>query len=71
MHGVNVYDAVERIREKAYTRFFFGFAGHSSKAPSDPSMVVHYRKRFSEEDLNQINIFIAVPGKSVAMEAVE
>jgi hypothetical protein len=36
-------------------QFFLGFAGYSSKAPFDPSMMVHFRKRFSEEDLSRIN----------------
>ena len=63
----------ERLRGKflwATRQFFLGFAGYSSKAPFDPSMMVHFRKRFSEEDLNRINELIAERGKALVMEAV-
>jgi len=63
-------ETVEQIRENAYMQFFLGFAGYSSKAPFDPSMMVHFRKRFSEEDLNRINELIAERGKEMVMEAV-
>jgi hypothetical protein len=43
-------ETVEQIRENAYIQFFLGFAGYSSKPPLDPSMMVHFRQRFSEED---------------------
>ncbi len=33
-------------------------------------MMVHFRKRFSEEDLNRINELIAEQGKAMVMEAV-
>jgi hypothetical protein len=33
----------EEIRENAYMQFFLGFAGYSSKAPFDPSMMLHFR----------------------------
>jgi IS5 family transposase len=51
-------------------QFFLGFAGYSSKAPFDPSMMVHFRKRFSEEDLKRINELIDERGKAMVMEAV-
>jgi IS5 family transposase len=63
-------ETVEQIRENAYMQFFLGFAGYSSKAPFDPSMMVHFRKRFSEEDLNRINELIAERGKAMVIEAV-
>jgi transposase, IS5 family len=50
--------------------FFLGFAGYSSKPPFDPSMMVHFRKRFSEEELSRINELIAERGKAMVMEAV-
>lgn len=49
--GLTDEETVEQIRDNAYMQFFLGFAGYSSKAPFDPSMMVHFRKRFSEEDL--------------------
>ena len=51
-------------------QFFLGFAGYSSKAPFGPSMMVHFRKRFTEEDLNRINDLIAERGKAMVIEAM-
>jgi hypothetical protein len=51
-------------------QFFLGFAGYSSMAAFDPSMMVHFRKRFSEEDLNRINELITVRGKAMVMDAL-
>jgi transposase, IS5 family len=49
--------------------YFLGFAGYSSKAPFDPSMMVHFRQRFSQEELNRINELIAEHGKDLVKEA--
>jgi IS5 family transposase len=68
--GLSDEETVEQIRENAYLQFFLGFAGYSSKAPFDPSMMVHFRKRFSEEDLKRINELIAERGKAMVIEAV-
>jgi hypothetical protein len=67
--GLTDEETVEQIRENAYMQFFLGFAGYSSKAPFDPSMLVHFRKRFSEEDLKRINELIAERGKAMVLEA--
>jgi transposase, IS5 family len=56
--------------ENSYLQFFLGFVGYSTKAPFDPSMMVHFRKRFSEEDLNRITELIVERGKAMVMEAV-
>jgi len=68
--GLTDEKTVEQIRENAYMQFFLGFAGYSNKAPFDPSMMVHFRKRFSEEDLKRINELIVKRGKAMVMEAV-
>jgi len=68
--GLTDEETVEQIRENAYMQFFLGFAGYSSKAPFDPSMMVHFRKRFSEEDLKRINELIVERGKAMVIEAV-
>jgi hypothetical protein len=68
--GLTDEESVEQIRENAYMQFFLGFAGYSSKAPFDPSMMVRFRKRFSEEDLNRINELIAERGKAMVMDSV-
>jgi hypothetical protein len=63
-------ETVEPIREDPYLQFFLGFAGYSTKAPFDPLMMVHFRERFSEEDLNRIDKMIAERGKATSIEAV-
>jgi hypothetical protein len=68
--GLTDEETVEQIRENAYMQFFLGFAGYSSKAPFDSSMMVHFRKRFSKEDLKRINELITERGKAMVMEAV-
>ena len=51
-------------------QFFLGFSGHSNKAPFDPSMMVHSRKRFSDEDLQHINELVVQRGKDKLLEAL-
>jgi IS5 family transposase len=68
--GLSDEETDEQIRENAYMQFFLGFAGYSSKTPLNPSMMVHFRKRFSEEDLNRITELIEERGKAMVMEAV-
>ncbi len=68
--GLTNEETVEQIRENAYMQFFLGFAGYSSKTPFDPSMMVHFRKRFSEEDLKRINELIVERDKAMVIEAV-
>ena len=68
--GLTDEETVEQIRENAYMQYFLGFACYSSKAPFDPSMMVHFRKRFSQEDLSRINESIAERGKALVKEAM-
>jgi len=68
--GLTDEKTVEQIRENAYMQFFLGFAGYSSKAPFDPSMIVNFRKHFSEDDLKRINELIAERGKAMVIEAM-
>jgi len=57
--GVSDEEAVEQIRENPYLQFFLGHREYSSEAPFDSSMLVHFRKRFPEDVLKQINDLIA------------
>ena len=50
-------------------QFFLGYSGYSSKVPFDPSMMVHFRKRFSDEDLRHINELVVQRGKEMLIEA--
>jgi hypothetical protein len=68
--GLSDEETVEQIRENPYTQFFLGLADYFSKAPFDPSMMVHFRKRFTEEDLKRINELIAERGKAMVIEAM-
>jgi len=53
--GVSDEEAVEQIRENPYLQYFLGFHEFRDQAPFDPSMYVHFRKRFNLEQLGQIN----------------
>ena len=68
--GLSDEETVDQIRENDYMQFFLGFDSYSSKTQFDPSMMVHFRKRFSEEELNRINELIAVRGNAMVIEAV-
>jgi len=68
--GLTDEETVEKIRENAYLQYFPGFAGYSSKAPFDQSMMVHFRNRFSQEELNRINELIVERGKALVKEAM-
>lgn len=53
--GVSDEEAVEQIRENPYLQYFLGFHEFRDEAPFDPSMFVHFRHRFSLDQLNRIN----------------
>lgn len=52
-------------------QFFLGFAGYTSKSPFDPSMMVHFRKRLSDEDLRRIKELVVQRCKHMLLEALE
>jgi hypothetical protein len=68
--GLTDEETARQIQENAYIQFFLGFSGYSSKIPFDPSMIVHFRKRFSDEDLRRINELVVQRGKEILMEAL-
>jgi len=68
--GLTDEETVHQIQENAYMQFFLGYAGYSNKASFYPSMMVHFRKRFLDEDLKRINEFVVQRGKEMLIEAV-
>lgn len=51
-------ELVEQIRENPYYQYFIGMPGYEDKIPFVPSLLVEFRKRLSEEVLNEINEMI-------------
>ncbi|MCP4339829.1 MAG: transposase, partial [Desulfobulbaceae bacterium] len=48
-------ETVEQVRENPYLQYFLGFAGYTDNEPFHHTSMVHFRKRFNEETLAQIN----------------
>lgn len=48
-------ECVEQIRENPYLQYFCGMKVFSEKPPFNPSMIVHFRKRFSADIISRIN----------------
>ena len=53
--GISDDECVEQIRENPYLQYFCGMKEFSSEPPFHPTMLVHFRKRFSAEVLAAIN----------------
>ena len=51
-------ELVEQIRENPYYQYFIGLPGSEDKIPFVPSLLVEFRKRLSEDVLNEINEMI-------------
>jgi len=51
-------ELVEQIKENPYLQYFIGLTKFQKKAPFDPSLMVHFRKRFSAKILQEINEII-------------
>ena len=47
--------ALEYIAENPYMQFFLGLSSFRQEPLFDESMMVHFRKRFPQEKINQIN----------------
>ena len=56
--GITDRETVEQICENPYLQYFLGFSGFSTKAPFHHSMMTHFRQRFSQEILADINEWI-------------
>jgi hypothetical protein len=56
--GTSDRETVHQISENPYLQYFLGLMEYEDKAPFDPSMMTHFRKRFAPEMLNDINASI-------------
>lgn len=66
--GFSDEETVLQIKENPYMQYFIGLPKYEYKAPFDPSMMVHFRKRFGADGLIEINELICLDGKSVEKE---
>ena len=53
--GVTDEETVEQIKENPYLQYFLGLHQYEDKRPFDPSMMVHFRSRFSEDHHRKLN----------------
>ena len=60
--GYTDRETVEQIKENPYLQYFIGLEEYQEEAVFDPSMMVHFRKRFSKEMLVGINEKVALKG---------
>lgn len=56
--GFSDRELTEEIRENPYMQYFIGLPGYEDKIPFVPSLMVEFRKRFTEEVLSDINEMI-------------
>lgn len=57
--GVSDRACVEQITENPYLQYFCGLKSFITEPPFHPSLLVHFRKRFPEDVLQQINDTVA------------
>jgi hypothetical protein len=48
-------EVVDQIRETPYLQYFIGLEGFQDEVPFDASMMVHFRKRFSDNAIGKVN----------------
>lgn len=53
--GLSDRETVEQITENPYLQYFIGLREYQDQPPFDPSLMVHFRKRFGTEVLKDIN----------------
>lgn len=57
--GTSDRETVEQIKENPYLQYFIGMMEYNDEqAPFDPSLMTHFRKRFSQAILSEINAWI-------------
>ncbi len=63
--GYSDRETVEQIKENPYLQYFIGLREYQDQPPFDPSLMVHFRKRFDPETLKAINEEICRATKEV------
>jgi hypothetical protein len=53
--GLTDEDTVLHIQENPFLQYFLGFPEYRMDPPFDPSLMTHFRKRFTAESLQEIN----------------
>lgn len=53
--GLTDENTVLHIQENPYLQYFIGFREYEMEAPFDPSLMTHFRKRFPEESIREID----------------
>lgn len=61
--GTSDIETLDQITENPYLQYFIGLEEFTLEEPFEASMFVHFRKRFSEEDLSDINEMILSAGE--------
>lgn len=69
--GTSDEETVEQIRENPYLQYFLGYKEYRDEQPFDPSMFVHFRKRFSKSRLSKLNEMISQKGLEEVKRASE
>ena len=69
--GCTGEEAVEHMRENPYLQLFLGYSSYRSEALFDPSMFVHFRKRFDLECLQKINETIIAAQKKAKQKTCD
>lgn len=57
-YGYSDEELVEQLRENPYYQYFIGMPGYKDKYPFVPSLLVEFRKRLTEDVLNEVNEII-------------
>ena len=63
-YGYSDEELVEQLRENPYYQYFIGMPGYEDKYPFVPSLLVEFRKRLSENILNEVNEIIITSAMS-------
>jgi len=55
IRNISDVETAYQIQESPYLQYFCGLPGYSEKLPFDPSTMTYFRKRLSEDFINEVN----------------